>query len=93
MIVEGPGENLRVLGGDTRRGSREWNEKYGKRWSVERVFKSLKESRRLDQHCIRGLQQITLHTLMSVLTYQANALAKILTGEQGSIRWQVRKIA
>ena len=93
VIVEDPGVNLRVLGGDTRRGSREWDEQYGKRWAVERVFKSLKESLRLDAHCIRGLKQITLHALMSTLTFQANAVVKAQTGRLDELRWQVRKIA
>ena len=93
VFAEDPAAHLRVLGGQTRRGTKEWNVLYAKRWSVERVFKSLKESRRLDEHCTRGLKQITLHTLMSVLTYQANAVVKVLAGEQESMNWQVRKIA
>ena len=92
VIVEDPSEHLRVLGGDTRRGSYEWRKLYSKRWSVERVFKSIKESRRLEEHCVRGLKYITLHALMSTLTYQANALVKVLAGEQDSMNWQVRKV-
>ena len=93
VIVEDPGVNLRVLGGQTRRGSSEWDQQYSKRWSIERIFKSLKESRRLDDHCIRGIKQITLHALMSTLTLQANAVVKIQTDRQDELRWQVRKIA
>ena len=92
-FAQDPTEYLRVLGGQTRRGSPEWDALYARRWSVERVFKSLKESRRLDEHCTRGLKQITLHALMATLTYQANALVKVLAGEQESMRWQVRKVA
>ena len=41
---------------------------------MERTFKSLKESRRLERHCVRGLCQVTLHARMSTLTFQASAL-------------------
>ena len=93
VIVEHLADNLRVMGGRTWRGSREWWRLYHKRWSVERVFKSLKESRRLDEHCIRGLKQITLHASMSVLVYQANAIVKAQAGKWDELRWQVRKVA
>ena len=93
VFAEDPAAHLRVLGGQTRRGSDEWNALYSKRWSIERIFKSLKESRRLEEHCVRGLKHITLHAWMSTLTYQANALAKVLAGEHESMRWQVRKVA
>ena len=93
VIVEDPGENLRVLGGQTRRGSEEWHDLYSKRWSVERVFKSIKESRRLEEHCVRGLKHITLHALMSTLTYQASALVKVLAGQEEDMRWMVRRVA
>ena len=63
------------------------------RWAIERVFKSLKESRRLERHCVRGLRQITLHALMSTLTFQATALVRILAGEAEWMRWMVRKVA
>ena len=47
----------------------------------------MKESRRLEEHCVRGIKHLTLHALMSTLTYQANALVKVLAGEQESMRW------
>ena len=93
VIVENPLDNLRVFGGKTRRGSQEWDDQYSKRWSIERVFKSMKESRRLEEHCVRGLKYITLHALMSTLTYQASALVKVLAGEQENMRWMVRRVA
>ena len=93
VVVEDPSENLRVLGGYTRRGSAEWKAKYKKRWSVERVFKSQKESRRLEDHFVRGLKNITLHCLMSTLSFQASALVKAKTGNKDSMRWMVRKVA
>ena len=51
----------------TRRDGPEWKALYAKRQAIERVFKSMKESRRLERHCVRGLRQITLHSLMSAL--------------------------
>ena len=80
VIVEDPTENLRVLGGYTRRGSPEWDELYSRRWSVERIFKGLKESRRLEEHCVRGLRNIALHATMSTLVFQATALVKAQAG-------------
>ena len=93
VIVENPTANLRVLGGRTRRNSPEWKALYDKRWSVEWVFKSMKESRRLEEHCVRGLKYITLHALMSNVTYQASALVKVLEGNLEGMRWMVRKVA
>lgn len=93
VIVEDPAEHLRVLGGRTRRGSQEWDELYALRWSVERVFKRLKESRRLERHCTRGLMQVTLHALMSTLTQQASALSKARAGRWEEMNWAVRKVA
>jgi len=57
------------------------------------VFKGLKESRRLERHCIRGLRKISLHATMSVLAFQATALVHVLAGEVEDMRWMVRKVA
>jgi hypothetical protein len=88
-----PAEHLRVLGGHIPRGTFEWDELYAKRWSVERVFKSLKQGVRLTSHYVRGLKAITLHALMSILVYQSRALVKLLAGDLDRMRWQVRKVA
>ena len=89
---EDPTKDLRLFG-SIRRDSEEWKAHYRQRWAIERVFKSLKESRRLERHCVRGLRQITLHALMSTLTFQATALVRILAGEAEWMRWMVRKVA
>ena len=81
------------LVGPVRRGSPEWKDLYGKRQAVERLFKSLKESRRLEAHHVRGLRRISLHATMAVLTYQATALVHIRAGEAAQACWQVRKVA
>ena len=73
-----PTENPRILG-PIYRGSKRWKAAYGLRQSVERVFKSVKESLRLERHFIRGLRKIALHCLMSVLAFQLTALTRLKT--------------
>ena len=90
-IVENPMDNIRVFGGRTRRNSPEWKSLYKKRWSVERVFKSMKESRRLETHCVRQLAHITLHAVMSTLIFQATAYVHFIEGRD--IGWMVPKVA
>ena len=85
-------KNVR-MNGALPRDSERWEELYTKRQAIERVFKSMKESRRLEQHCVRGLRQITLHSLMSVLTFQATALVRVLAGQREDMRWMVRRVA
>ena len=89
---ENPAEDIRMFG-VIRRDSPEWKALYRQRQAIERVFKSMKESRRLERHCVRGLRQIRLHAMMSVLTHQATALVRILAGEARWMRWQVRRVA
>ena len=91
-VWEDPTKDLRLFG-IIRRDGPEWKAHYVKRQAIERVFKSLKESRRLERHCVRGLRQITLHVLMSTLAFQATALVWILAGEAEWMRWMVRKVA
>ena len=57
-----PTEDIRLFG-VVRRDIPEWKALYSKRYAIERVFKSEKESRRLERHCVRGLRNIILHTL------------------------------
>ena len=91
-VWEDPSQNIRLFG-VVRRGSPEWKDLYTKRQAIERVFKSMKESRRLERHCIRGLRQITLHAAMSALAFQATVLARLQAGEVEWMRWMVRKVA
>ena len=76
----------------TRRDGPEWKALYAKRQAIKRVFKSMKESRRLERHCVRGLRQITLHSLMSALAFQATALVHLWAGQADLMRWMVRKV-
>ena len=91
-VWEDPSEHLRELG-KVQRNTPEWNGYYRKRQAIERVFKSMKQSRRLERHCVRGLNQLTLHTLMSTLTFQATALARVKAGEEKWMRWMQPKVA
>ncbi len=91
-VWELPGRDLRLTG-ILRRDSPEWNALYSKRQAVERTFKSLKESRRLERHCVRGLRNITLHIYMALLAYSATVLAQLQAGQFAMMRWQVRKVA
>ena len=75
------------------RHTQQWKDLYALRQAIERYFKSTKESRRLDTHCIRGLQGVTAHALMSAITFQATALVHIQAGQKDYMRWMVRKVA
>ena len=91
-VWEDPRQNIRLFG-VIRRDSPGWKALYAKRYAIERVFKSMKESRRLERHCVRGLRQITLHAMMSALTFQVTALVRVLAGEADLMRWMVRRVA
>ena len=89
--VEFRPDKLRLFG-PIRKDSAEWKDLYGLRQSIERTFKSLKESRRLERHCFRGLRKVSLHAAMSVLGFTATWLAKLQSGEPNP-GWMVRKVA
>ena len=91
-IWENPYKNPRTLSWIPRH-TQTWKDLYAMRQAVERFFKSTKESRRLEDHCIRGLRLVTLHSLMSVLSFQATALVKLQGGQKTYMRWMVRKVA
>lgn len=91
-VWEVANRNPRMIGAIPR-SSPEWQRYYVKRQAIERTFKSMKESRRLNRHCVRGLRQVRLHALMSMLVYQATALVRILAGEAEQMRWMVRPVA
>ena len=73
-VWEDPRRDIRLFG-VLRRDSPEWKSLYSKRQTIERTFKSMKQSRRLERHCTRGLRMVQLHALMSALAYQVTALA------------------
>ena len=66
-------DNPRLFG-QVPRWSKTWKKLYRLRQSVERVFKSLKENRRLDRHCVRGLRKMSLHAAMSAADAPGDSL-------------------
>ena len=91
-VWEDPRANIRLFG-VLRRDSAEWKALYAKRQTIERIFKRMKQSRRLERHCTRGLRMVQLHTQMSALAYQVTALAAVRAGELDTMRWMVWKVA
>ena len=75
------------------RDSNEWNEIYSNRSAVERVFSKLKEHRRLNSHCHRGLAKVRLHCLMSVLSLAITALTEANSNRIERVRACTRRIA
>ena len=66
---------------------------YDNRQAAERLFSRLKQHRRLDDHCFRGMDKITLHCLMAASVMQGSALAKLRARKRRELRTCVRKIA
>ena len=91
-VWENRQDNPRLFG-PLRRDSPRWKELYAKRYAIERMFKGMKESRRLVSHAVRGLRQISLHATMSALAFQATVLMRLRAGQADMMRWQVRKVA
>ena len=91
-VWEAPDANLRVLG-PLPRFTEAWKRFYRLRMSIERVFRSLKHSRGLDGHCVRGLRKIKLHATLSVLTFQMTALARLRAGEPDKMCQMTVKVA
>lgn len=90
------GVNIVVFGppsGRIGKDSPEWNALYDLRQSIERMFKGMRESRRLERHCVRGKRQVTLHIVMSVVAFQATALTHVRAGRLTEMRWMVKKVA
>jgi len=72
-----PTDNIRLFGGTIRRGSPEWDEKYEGRQGVERLFAWWKNGCALEGHHFRGEANVKLHTLLTVLAYQALQSAQL----------------
>ena len=74
---EDPEQNIRLFGGRIRRASQEWDDKYGKRWSAERMFSGWKYPGRLEDHRYMGLIKVTLHATMQMLVSLAKTTKDI----------------
>lgn len=88
-----PVHDYRRFGYRISRSSDAWRELYHKRTAIERVNSRLKDKRRLDSHCFRGLEKIDLHCTFSVIVMNAMALAKAEAGQFDEVRFSCRKIA
>ena len=55
--------------------SPEWQLIYNRRTSVERVFGRLKGHRKLNYVRVRGIEKVTTHCLVALITMQAQAIA------------------
>ena len=84
-VWEDPAEQPRIVG-VLPRASPLWKSLYKKRWGIERIFRSLKHSRNLDQHCFRGLRKNLLHATLSMLTYSATVLGRLTAGDERRMR-------
>ena len=91
-VWEDPANNLRVIGVLPRH-TDQWKKLYRKRWSIERTFGSLKESRGLEGHRVRGMERIELLCATSVLTYAATALARLRVGDGDNLRRMAVRVA
>ena len=91
-VWENPADNLRVIG-VLPRSSRLWKRLYRQRMSIERVFRSLKHSRGLEGHCMRGMRKIKLQATMSVLTFQATVLGRVKAEDYVGMRQMTVKVA
>ena len=87
-----PIHDYRRFGYRIKRGTEEFTDIYKKRVAVERVNSRLKDKRRLDSHCLRGLPKLDLHCTLSVLAMDAMALAKAQSGQLSEVRNSTRKV-
>ena len=83
--VKPEGRLLRIVG-LLPRCSDEWKDEYKKRPVIERHFSSGKHSRLMDQHRYFNILQMSLHVLMSMLSYLATALAHLQADDYAHMR-------
>ena len=91
-VWENPESNLRVLG-PLPRFLPAWKRLYSQRMSIERIFRSLKHSRGLEGHMVRGMKKVSLLATMSLLTYQATVLARVKAKDFAGMRRMRVKVA
>ena len=83
---EGWDGNLLRRVGRLARASKRWKRLYKRRTTVERMFGSLKRSRLLNQHCYLGIRKVRLHVGLSLLTYTATMLGRLLDNDYAGMR-------
>ena len=81
-----PEDRLLRIVGMVPRCSDEWKDEYKKRPIIERYFSSDKHSRLMDQHRYFNIFQMSLHVLISTLTYLCTALAHLQADDYAHTR-------
>ena len=83
-----PGDTglLRAVGRTLARASKRWSRLYRKRYTVERLFNSLKQSRLLNLHRYRRQSKVVLHAALSDLTYMATMLWRAEADDMENLR-------
>ena len=66
--------------------TKEWQNIYSRRTSVERLFSRLKGHRRLNNITVRRRHKVTVHCFLSLIVVQAQALHSILNNQVFSAR-------
>ena len=66
--------------------SDEWKERYKLRTVIERYNSSAKHSRLLDQHRYLNIEKVSLHAMMSMLSYLGTALAHLKADDFAHMR-------
>ncbi len=92
MMWVKPVHDYRRFGYRIKRGTEEFTAIYRKRVAVERVNSRLKDKRRLDSHCLRGLEKLNLHCTLSVIAMNAMALVKAQSGQLAQVRYSSRTV-
>ena len=72
------------------RSSERWKQLYKQRWGVERIFKSAKESLRLERHCVMGIPKVSLNAALTFLTFQMTVMFNLLFGQP--LRWMISPV-
>ena len=68
------------------RASRRWANLYKRRTVIERMFSSLKRSRLMDDCRYLGMAKTCLHVALSILTYSATMMVRVLEGDYRGMR-------
>ena len=84
-------ENPRLIG-PIPRSSERWKQLYKQRWGVKRIFKSAKESLRLERHCVMGIPKVSLHAALSFLSFQMTVMFNLMFGPPDKMRWMVEPV-
>ena len=86
-----PMQDLKLFG-TMCRVSPEWRTYYGMRYAIERIFKLMKGSHRLEHHTVSGINHMRVHVSVSLLVFLATILNNLQSGESGSLNQMVPKI-